>query len=326
VVVCWDGFLAPPADAGVTGGLSIGDDRACGLDAAGIPVCWDRNGALVEAPGGPARAVQVAGRVACALRSDGVVECVGGPATLGVDVPRSIDAVRTGVAGERSLCRVAGGALDCVGDGLGEYPADAPEGLQGGGDWWCGLEGDRVRCFGATTWESPGGGYTSVDVAPDRVCAVGAGGQVSCWGRAGAPVPGPEGEFETIALGPDHGCGVDPEGAVACWGDIEGGPIRPALAVASGDGFSCALGVDATLECWGGLAAAPAGRFLDVVATGTAACARADATGRAVCWGEGAVVDRVPLSQLEGLDAAAGTLCGVASGSGALVCWGRQSR
>jgi hypothetical protein len=100
------------------------------------------------------------------------------------------------------------------------------------------------------------------------VCAVLAGGRVTCWGgdtgASASPAPAassaPGGDADTVSVAAAHACARMRAGTVRCWGDSPwngaGGPmvdprIREARQVTTGDAMVCVREGPAGVSCWG---------------------------------------------------------------------------
>ena len=102
-------------------------------------------------------------------------------------------------------------------------------------------------------------------------------------------------QFTQIAAGKYHACGLQADGTTLCWGrnrsyslKIPGGNLTLSQ-ISAGLNFTCALRVNGAIACWGqndkGQASSPAGRFDEIAAGHSHACALDD--GALICWGAG---------------------------------------
>ena len=120
--------------------------------------------------------------------------------------------------------------------------------------------------------------FRSVDAGWEHACAIGADGDVACWGnsyygQAGlSPKPNgslndgkkymsddvvelPPGLFTALSAGGEHTCGLRTDATLACWGHDYYGQADPPrgrfTAVTAGAWHSCAISVGGTVQCWG---------------------------------------------------------------------------
>ncbi|GJN02876.1 hypothetical protein PR202_ga20265 [Eleusine coracana subsp. coracana] len=230
------------------------------------------------------------------------------------------------------------------------YSGAALSAVSGGGEYACGLVGERIKC-----WRWARGAVTE-DVAFSAVAAGGEGfvcglvartGEVRCYGDGDgddggdAAVVGrePMGRHAFLAAGERHACAVRVEtGELACWGDAAPRPKiagRAVSAVAAGDGVTCVLWGNWTVSCWPDPEAAPpAGvarrQFVALEARGKAVCGVLMSDYSLVCWGPGvdaAGVSKVFDRVLPGPCAPwASCPCGVWSGSAPLCGGGGGGR
>ncbi|CAN6228192.1 unnamed protein product [Urochloa humidicola] len=230
------------------------------------------------------------------------------------------------------------------------YWGDALSAVSGGGEYVCGIAGERIRC-----WRWPSAAppqrlrFTAVASGGGFVCGLVKGsGEVRCFGDgdAATAVAGraPKGRHAMLAAGEWHACAVGVEsGEVSCWGDaaaVSAASPPPGTAagrsvssLAVGDAVTCILWGNWTVACWPPEEAAPpravaAQQFVALEAKGKVVCGVLMSDYSLVCWGPGVggvaagsggvarkVFDRV----LPGPCAPwASCLCGVWSGSGPL--------
>ncbi|KAK3142549.1 hypothetical protein QOZ80_4BG0348020 [Eleusine coracana subsp. coracana] len=230
------------------------------------------------------------------------------------------------------------------------YSGAALSAVSGGGEYVCGLVGERMQC-----WRWARGGVAD-DVAFSAVAAGGEGfvcglvartGEVRCYGdgdgdgdESDAAVVGrePRGRHALLAAGERHACAVRVEsGEISCWGDAAPRPKivgRAVSAVAAGDGVTCVLWGNWTVSCWPEPEAAPPAdvarrQFVALEARGKAVCGVLMSDYSLVCWGPGVDattgVSKVFDHVLPGPCAPwASCPCGVWSGSAPLCGGGGQ--
>ena len=137
--------------------------------------------------------------------------------------------------------------------------------------------------------------------------------------------------FTQIAAGKWHACGLQADGAALCWGSNVSGSLElpggnPTFSrISAGLNFTCGLRIDGAIACWGendlGQASPPAGRFDDVSAGHSHACALAD--GALICWGgdfPGGVETIQEIPPLSTIQASAGFTCGLTTDAD-IACW-----
>ena len=137
--------------------------------------------------------------------------------------------------------------------------------------------------------------------------------------------------FTQITAGRYHACGLKADGTPLCWGNNISGSLKipggnPTLSrISAGKNFTCGLRYDGAIACWGenaeGQASPPNGRFDEIAAGATHACALDE--GTLVCWGEhfpdgSETIQGVP--QLESLKAGGGYTCGLTPDAN-MACW-----
>ena len=120
-----------------------------------------------------------------------------------------------------------------------------------------------------------------------------------------------------------------------CWGDnisgslkIPGGNLTLSQ-ISAGLNFTCALRVNGAIACWGqndkGQASSPAGRFDEIAAGHSHACALND--GAPICWGAGFAAgaeDIQGVPPLSGIQAGFGFTCGLTPDAD-MACWNSDS-
>ena len=260
------------------------------------------------------------------------------PAASECDAPAFLD-LATGGDG---ICAIRGtGELVCWGDPqYGQAPPDPPSGtFRSVAAWYqsyCGIRDDfSVACWGDPATPEPDSAFRAgrIDVGYLQVCALGPGGEPSCWGSCGygcePPAPGP---FESLDLGSTETCAVAlGGGSVSCWGSsatpLPEGDWRQ---VGVGLDITCGVATDGRLACVGGSdrvdpSAAPSGEFVAVTAGSEIACAiRADRT--ATCWTAdnwAGQADPPPEARFAKVAVGGNFACGL-SLEGEIVCWGNN--
>lgn len=256
-----DGDAArPPLDASDAGLLPDVDDAGSSDATADVRAPFDGSAPAIECAVTPCMKRIVAGPTHyCAIGSDDVVRCWGNPSALGDFAARSSGAP---------------GAAPVVIDGIGEVVDVGASTLR----TCIALADGGVDCFGKDT-PTP----TRVAGAPparklaigdDRSCAIGAAGELVCWGDSEATGKGDrtmslEGEQATAAAISERAAfAVGATGALFSWGadpmmlgrdtplSADWTPDRVAglgatLQVAASDRHVCALTKEGRLFCWG---------------------------------------------------------------------------
>ena len=248
-VVCWgyanDGDLGdgiidggtnvwqPVQVSGLASGVvavSVGNEGACALTAAGDVECWG---------------VNAAGQ----LGTDASTRCQDSFCT---PVPSPIAGLAPGVTqvstiGESTCAVTADGGVECWGANQGDQLGVSNLALTS--------SAIPVEAAGLTS------GVTAVDM--DSSCIIDSSGNVSCWGLdlngADAPVPVPIGGITGPVVSLSDNCAVTEAGAVMCWTRNGGPPTATPVAGFDGEvasvsvsgGFGCAVLRDGRIECWG---------------------------------------------------------------------------
>jgi Regulator of chromosome condensation (RCC1) repeat len=170
---------------------------------------------------------------------------------------------------------------------LGESPpASTFTQVAAGNDYDCALRtNETVVCWGylpaglpqaSTAFGNPAGAFTQISVGAWTGCGVRLGGSVTCWddGPAQPTLPSPTGSFRQVSVG---GGGAPFAGSANPFYDFINRP------------FACGITDHSLIQCWGddryGQAKPPSGRFLQVSAGESAACA-VGAAGKVICWGQ----------------------------------------
>jgi alpha-tubulin suppressor-like RCC1 family protein len=296
--VAGEGLAPEPlvAASGVRLPAHSDDSVACAILTDGTVGCWGNDDSRVGGPviGGPPSDV--------ALPVSGLTDVV--DLQCGSDVCCAFD-------GATWTCFGLGNAL-AMGDGPRERgpfrTVDAlfsPRAVAFGRAAGCAVDASgTLSCFGAATSRSlgfvPGGSswvypepvevplpFEAVDVRTYeyRFCALGAGGQVACWGGDDAPGDGTTvgaatprvvdatsmGAVSAIAVGLDFSCAIaSADGSAWCWGPASGtrtglcgdggtGCVRPVqvdgarsyTAIHAGRSHVCARTSSGELWCWG---------------------------------------------------------------------------
>lgn len=230
VVWCWGvngegqlgrGELASSGAAARVQGLdaatavAVSHDRACALVKDGTPWCWGVGPGTPVTPATqiePAQLVALSDLVQCATMTDGRTWCW----EHDRDEPA---AVVEGVKGATSMalpdgggCVVVDGGVRCWGEGA--ITAGNPE-----------LDPEDP-----TVYSIAGDDVTSLFAIMQRVCAIGRGGKVWCWGMSDPP----DGSGDLLAYGPTTVIGLTNAQELAL----------------SRFGPDCALRADGTVACW----------------------------------------------------------------------------
>ncbi len=161
----------------------------------------------------------------------------------------------------------------------------------------------------AETRKPPAGPPTRLDCGDFTTCAIAEGGEARCWGQdlvTGADVvrdaPVAElGKVTALALASQFGCALGDGGKVSCWGtgaiandgkkrekapptEVVG--VSGAVELAASGVVACARTADAVI-CWGSdIGTPPKGKWVQLAAGITHACALDD-KGAIACWGKG---------------------------------------
>jgi alpha-tubulin suppressor-like RCC1 family protein len=269
--------------------LASGNDHTCGLDAAGVPMCWGAN------DGGQL--------------GDGSTTDRASPVPVRTELRFA-----SLTAGDVHTCGLAGGGVPLcwgqnlsgqLGDGTrtdSRFPKPVGNGitfasLVAGWNHTCGLtENGNTFCWGLNSDGQLGDGSSLDRLLPTLV----------------------RGAIESLAAGSAHTCGIS-AGDVYCWGQNLSGQLGdgstesrrqptqvqglpgPATQIVAGAVHSCALLGDGRAYCWGqnlhgqvgdgtnqnrSTATAVAGtvRFRSISAGGALTCGTT-ATGEQYCWG-----------------------------------------
>lgn len=234
--------------------ISVGENHACAVTAAGAALCWGDNSKGQLGNGTSAASnlpVRVQGLTyevstiaagsyfSCAATTDGGASCwgagtagqLGNGAVADSAAPSSIlnatgSAPLSGVvtisAGDQSACALKrDGTVDCWGANNAGQLSNAAAGAQ---------SDLPTQTFDATA-QSPLTGVTAISISQNQICAVTTTGAAICWGtninsqagsgaaaNSGAPVTVSGFVAEAIAAGTSHTCAVSKSGAVLCWG------------------------------------------------------------------------------------------------------------
>ncbi len=245
--------------------IALGKEHSCALRTDGAVFCWGPNvsGEIGDGTGAPrpsptkvkglpqpATDVDSGEGVSCALLKDSTVWCWGDNSTR-----------------ELGLCNPSPPASASSPVQVMAYTRDATSGA--------------VTCDGVTPFKAK-----HISVGGKHVCAVGADGNVYCWGENSTQQSGQDPKAFDDVPGPLPVAGLD--GSVT---------------VETGDEYSCALKDDGTVRCWGsnqkgslGVGAGPdtfapqqVSQLLsaeDLVLDDETACARTN-DGGLWCWGRG---------------------------------------
>jgi alpha-tubulin suppressor-like RCC1 family protein len=278
--------------------VALGHGYSCARDARGKVACWggfeprfdpDENDNRVFVP--------VTGRP---------IEIVGveGAAKLTAGVSHGCAELETGAVscwGRNETAQVARRRWSALRYEATRAPIRRVAGLDAGGFHNCAVVRGRVRCWGGVNGAVAGNRLTTtptvvrglsgiVQVAAGRrhTCALGAAGDVRCWGDSwfgalGPAVPASPGARRErpiavaglppvveVAVGEHHSCARDVEGAVYCWGGFlhrreAGGWLYPvtlpvplrvagvtdAVEIACGTGHTCVRRAGGEVWCFG---------------------------------------------------------------------------
>jgi alpha-tubulin suppressor-like RCC1 family protein len=182
------------------------------------------------------------------------------------------------------------------------------------------------------------GPLSQVSTGTSHTCAIGADGNLSCWGENGSgqsAVPAGLGSVTQVSAGGNHTCALKSDRTVACWGDnyyrqtVVPAGLGPVTQVSAGNNNACVVRSDGTVVCWGDnyyrQSAVPAGLgpVTQVSAGQNHTCAvRSD--GTVVCWGNnysGESTVPAGLGSVTQVSAQGGHTCALKS-DGTVVCWG----
>lgn len=143
-----------------------------------------------------------------------------------------------------------------------------------------------VRAIGAEVRELA---TTRIDCRGELVCALGAEGELRCWGGDRGSLRGPTpGPFVHVAVSDRHACALTDGGEVRCVGEEAGTvPEGRYLTIAGRGLVTCGLRDDLSVVCWGPHAGSllhpPPGRFRALDFTSDEACA-VGLDGSRACW------------------------------------------
>lgn len=331
--------------------VTAGDDFTCGVESAGVVVCWGLNaygqlgnggavgGRTPSAVTGPAGATAIAAgtRHACAIDGDMQPWCWGWNSVgqVGLGVSEKIVALPEPVAVEGRFIDVAAGSGHS-----------------------CALRNDGVViCWGAGVLGQLGAGSLPSVAVTEVAASV---------------------TFQVIVAGHAHTCALDTDGSAWCWGWNASGQLGSTTAdcgvrmpcstspvqvetslrftsLAAGSGFTCGLEADGAAHCWGSNTAGQLGGasvfastspvridgvppFTGIAAGHEHACGVTE-TGDLFCWGanaQGQLGDgtteprtgpvRADLVAVPGIGVAAGGAhtCAITH-VGTIVCWGADA-
>ncbi len=282
--------VSPPAPEGRPIALDAGDGHSCVLTAAGVVLCWGRNGEGQVGTGSvsadirrPTQVIETAagnGSISAGVTGSCVVTAAGGVRCWGIredasngagiaDVPKLTSGVIAVSVGARHQCALTGsGKILCWGDNdLGQL-----------GD------GTRKGRATPTAVAKLPGPVMAVAAGVTHTCALTRAGGVVCWGRnaegqlgnggrkdATTPVAvkGLTSGVRAISAGDSHTCAITDQGRIACWGSGGEGQLgnrttmssrvpvtvvglaRGAVAVSAGSGHTCAITPTGGVACWG---------------------------------------------------------------------------
>ncbi len=120
-----------------------------------------------------------------------------------------------------------------------------------------------------------------------QFCALGSGGEVSCWGDGEVAKPPADLKAKFFAVADEFACAADEKKQLRCWGKTEGlGLPDEALVIkdlAAGSNFVCVLAEQGGLRCFGAAPDVPAGDYSAVGAGFKTVCAASSEGGQ--CWG-----------------------------------------
>jgi len=231
--------------------VSITDEKACAVDAAGAIVCcgFPRPPAP---PKGAFKSVSVARELACAVRSDDAVVCWAGKTPGGEFVGRYAEVV----VGDGSACarRLDDGRFECHGGAI-DVSGDVRQLALGYGH--CVLRRDgALDCGerGGTSIMPPPQPVIAVD-RNESICALVEGGEAMCpeSGKSGAWGLVSQDRFKDIATTSWGGCGRRQDDTVACWGRLPGPVPQGRFKALDGGTFHiCGIRDDGRIACWGG--------------------------------------------------------------------------
>ena len=347
--------------------VSVGSSHACGVTTEGNLSCWGDPRNLMNADDVPEAAsgaefssVSAAGWTTCAVTTTGTVLCWGDRPGSGDGVPFGEGVVPnqgsfTSVsAGERLTCGLKSDAtLACWYDDLEAAPV--PDGQFAavevaswnrnswygkGGTSACALRPRRERrllgATGGSVGPSPGGTFTSVDIAVrDSICALGTDGTPVCWNHNNIDHfyenPPPTG-IPSFRSAPEARTSAEsrPMGPLQCWGESGKGmadaPSGSFQSVSAGYQYTCGLKTDGSVACWGeniqGTTEPPGASFVSIDAGGHHTCG-ITMDGLVLCWGREAHSGTPPDGSFQSISAGNDQTCGIRP-DGSMVCWSAE--
>jgi alpha-tubulin suppressor-like RCC1 family protein len=282
---------------GSASALGAGGYHTCALLSSGAARCWGENytGTLgngnytdssvpvdVFGLAGGASSLAVGYSHTCVLAAGGLVKCwgdnsygkLGDGSTTTSNIPQNV----IGLFGSITSLS-AGGDHTCALTGTGQVRCWGWSGFGQAGDGAIILRSVPLEVLGLA------GGALKLAAGNSHTCAVGASGEVKCWGdngwgqlgdgtnrrNSGIPVNviGLTGGVSAISAGESHTCALTASGGVKCWGANNSGQLGDGtnqnrstpvdvtglasgvIAIAAGGGHTCALTTAGAAKCWG---------------------------------------------------------------------------
>ena len=267
-ITCWGraefedyeyGQSIPPA--GRFTAISAGSFRNCAIRENGEIACWgdSRLGQSIP-PAGRFTAISAADfSPTCAIRESGEIACwgknhgtFGGPDEPAAPPAGSFIAVAATDGLNCAIAETFEGASAAPDTGEIECWTNWGDGFY---EW---MREDEL--LQRSDFDPPQGRYRALSVSHSHACAIGAAGEIACWGNnhigQGDPPAGP---FISVSVSNYRTCAIRESGEIECWGSdysaLDGSIDPPAgsdfIAVSAGSNHACALRKSGAITCWG---------------------------------------------------------------------------